>query len=271
MKRVILSYFILATVLLSGCRSDTDVWQDDNTYVVSDVLYPENAKLKQELSKHGGDIWYVVTDYEYDNLGRISKVSRPMYEDGKITGLYSYSIYAYNAKSQLEKITYFHSNLNVGFLNLETYTHSYDNNGNKLKTLIEYPQINRTDSILYFYDKNRLVRENKYDSGIFYNGSTAYTGLVSYTVYEYDNQGHLVKETNYSGIDNTPLGYSTHSYQNGLNVKTETFTYYNMIGETKLREVKRFYDTNRNLIYFESKELSMLSSMSSYEIKYEYY
>ena len=151
----------------------------------------------------------------------------------------AYCTYKYNAKNQLEEIRYFNANLYTGFLNLKTHIYLYDNDGNKLKTVIEYPVINETDSILYFYENNRLVRENEYHYGVFYNDTTAYTGLISYTKYEYDNQGDLIKENYYSGTNDSLLRYSKHSYQNGLNVKTETFVFYNFIGETKLREIRR--------------------------------
>jgi hypothetical protein len=115
------------------------------------------------------------------------------------------------------------------------------------------------------------MREDKYDDG--YHGDEVWNSkLIAYIEYEYDNQGKLIKETSYSATDDTPYTYSVHSYQNGLNVKTEVFIYYNVIGKTKLREIKRYYDKNGNLIYLEPKELSPLSSSTMGGVtKYEYY
>ena len=167
----------------------------------------------------------------------------------------------------------YNANIYAGFLNLWIRTYSYDKNGNKMKEVIEYPQLTfqpRTDSTLYYYKNNRLMRENKYEDGYF--GREPWRSeLIAYIEYEYDNQGQLVKESNYSGIDNTLLRYSIHSYQNGLNVKSETFVFYNVIGKTKLREIRRYFDELDNLIYLESQELSGLSSSLSYISKYEYY
>ena len=275
----LLILFILNLFFFPSCeKNEMDNNSDIHDYTVVDVLYTKDSKLKQisyvesVKSKKSG---IIISQYEYDDWGRISKVSQPMYENGTpifengtIVGLFSYSDYVYNNEGLLEKIINYHSNTYEGFINLETYTYSYDKEGNKLKTLIEYPKINRTDSILYFYDKNRLVRENKYDSGIFYNGSTAYTGLIEYIEYEYDNQGKLVKETNYSGTDNTPYQFSVYYYQNGLNIKTEIFSIKN---DLKVREIKRYYDKNGNLIYLESNELVSYSSAMSYVVKYDYY
>ena len=185
-----------------------------------------------------------------------------MYENETVNGLLSYDIYTYNDKNQLEKIMKYHANLYAGFINLENNMYTYNNNGYKRKMQIEYPQIHQTDSILYFYNKNRLLeREMKYDGFL--------NIVITYIKYEYNNHGELIKETDYSGEDGTPIRISKHSYQNGVNVKTEIF---NCSNDEKIRDIRRIYDKNKNLIYVESKELSIHSSMSPYSLmKYEYY
>ena len=262
----VLILFILTVFLFSSCSKnemDNNFVIDD--YRVQDVLYAKGSKLKQVSNKYGGEIWYLQSEYEYDNLGRISKISHPMYDNGKIVGVIDYEDYVYNTKNQLEEIKCYNNNLYAGFVILRTYKYSYDSDGNKIKEVIS-----QTDSTLYYYDNNRLQREEKYMDGYF--GSEPWRSeLITYIEYEYDNQGNLVKETIYSGTDNTPLQYSVHSYQNGLNIKTEVFIYYNVIGKTNLREIRRYYDENDNLIYVESQELSGLSSSLGYISKYEYY
>jgi hypothetical protein len=136
--------------------------------------------------------------------------------------------------------------------------------------VILYPRALRIDSTLYYYENNLLKRKDEYNDG--YHGKEFWDSkLVAYIEYEYDNQGKLVKETTYSANNDTPLSFSVHSYQNGVNVKTEVFIYYNVIGKTKLREIRRYYDKNDNLIYLESEELSPLSSTASYVAMYQYY
>ena len=311
--QIIAMMFVLPFLLLSCGKNEMDDNSVIDDFRVQNVLYAKGSKLKNISyvesikSKKGG---IITTQYEYDERGRISKVSCPMYEEGTpifengtIIGFFYYSDYVYNNEGLLGKITYYHHNVYEGLLNSETRIYSYDKNGNKIKEMIEYPRANRTDSILYFYENNRLVREDKYDNGIFYQGDIAYTGLrdyieyeydnqgnlvkenyylaytglIKYVEYEYDNQGNLVKENYYSGIDtpfssysssyysgtnNPPYSITKHIYQNGLNVKTE-------IGN--IREIRRYYDKNGNLIYLESKELSPLSSAMSCVKKYEYY
>lgn len=271
-KSVVAVAICLAVMaMFSSCEKPG---MDDN-----DVLHEKSSKLKHISyveSVESKETGMIFIQYEYDEKGRISKVSQPryesgtpMFENGTIIGLFSYSDYVYNSEGLLEKIIYNHFNINAGFLNLRTYTYSYDNNGNKQKEVIEYPQItqNRVDSNLYFYVNNRLIREDKYENGFFGSGPWR-SVLVTYIEYEYDNQGKLIKETNYSGTNNTPLQVSAHSYQNGLKVKTEIF---NSNSQQKIREIRRHYDTNDDLIYLESEELSTYSSTLSYVAKYEYY
>ena len=249
--------FILNVFLLSGCgKSEMDNNSDIDDYItvthdyrVQDVLYAKGSKLKQISKKYGGETWYLDSEYEYDDLGRISKISHPMYDNGSIIGVIDYEDYVYNDKNQLEEIIYYNNNL--------SYKYSYDSDGNKIKEVISSAE---PGSTLYYYNNNRLTREEQYIRNIF----------IAYTEYEYDAHGNLFKETAYSGTDNILLRYSVHSYQDGLNVKTSVFIYYNVIGKTPLREILRYYDENDNLIYVQSNELSILSSYMSYFSKYEY-
>jgi len=264
--------FVFSLVLASCEKNGMDDNSVIHDYRVQNILYAKGSKLKNISyvesikSTKGGSI---ITQYEYDGQGRISKVSQPMYKDGTpifengtIVGLYSYSDYLYNDNGLLEEIIYYHSNLYEGFINLQTTTYSYDKDGNKLKEVIVYPRALpfRADSTLYHYDKNRLKREDKYSDG--YHGKEVWSSkLTTYIEYEYDNQGKLVKEITYSAEDNTPYIITKHIYQNGVNVKTEM---------GNIREIRRYYDKNDNLIYLESEE-SMYSSAMSCVTKYEYY
>lgn len=256
-----LTLFILAIFLVSGCQSNSNEWDwEKDDYIVSDILYANNAKLKQISSKSGNQ-WTVFSEYEYDPLGRISKVSCPLYSDGKKIGDNFYDSYVYNASNQLEKILYYYNNLTT-IENQLIYHHFYNEDGNKQKMLTEYLYNDQRDSILYFYENDRLIQTDKYDGGSIFPGPITIK-------YEYDTQGYLIKETSYSGID--PYEITLHSYQNKLNVKTEIF-YYNM--NVKAKEIRRFYDKNNNLIYLSSNDLlhSALSSSAAatYVLKYKY-
>ena len=245
--------FILTVFLFSGCKNDSNTWDwEDGDYLVSDVLYANGAKLKQVSSK-GENQWYVTSTYAYDQLGRISKVTYPMYASGIIIGDSYYESYVYNTSNQLEKIHNYH-NRNSGFELMSTYHFVYDSDGNQQKKIIEYHYNQQVDSVLYFYENNRLIRTDTYDNGSIIPGPTS-------TIYEYDNQGHLILEASFSAANSTSYGITKHSYQNNLNVKTET---------SSGTLIRRAYDKNNNLIYLSSQELFPYSSRSSGVSKYEY-
>ena len=279
-KNKLLILLVFNLFFFSSCgKNDMNKNIVVHDYRVHGILYAKGSKLKHIsyvesiTSKKNGTI---ISQYEYDKQGRISKESQPMYEDGtpiseggNIVGLFSYSDYVYNNKGLLEKIIYYHSNIYEGFMSYEIKTYSYDKGGNKRKEVIEYPRALpfRTDSTLYYYENNRLKREDKYFDG--YHGNEFLSSkLVSYIEYEYDNQGKLVKEVFYSAEDNKPHRTVVHNYQDGLNVKTEVFN--NYFQNDKFRETRRYYDKNDNLIYLESAELASYSSAMSYVSKYEY-
>jgi hypothetical protein len=244
-------------LLISGCRAtdDDDVGVD---YRTDKILFAHNAKLKQTLScgYFESAIEYIESEFEYDETGKLTKVSRPMYENDKITGLVAYDLYFYNAKNQLEQISNYNLN-NSGFVNLQNTVFVYDDNGNKIKEQMGYPVANVTDYILYFYDNNRLIREESYHRDV----------KESYIDYKYNANGEIIEATSY-GVDNIPYIITKHTYRDGLNIKSEIFIY---ADNTKYREIRRIYDKNDNLIFLESEELSPVSSATSYVLKYEYY
>ena len=253
-KRILLGFFSLIFIITSSCKKE-------NESTVSNVNQ-KNAKLKRILVYSHSDSdkpVNILEEYEYDQ-NRVSKVSFPAYQDGKIVGIIKYDLYAYNSKEQLEKITIFNANINspTGFINLINYSFTYSNDGKKEKQYIEYPQIGSSEYLLYKYSDDRLVKIEKY-------GNT--NQLESYVVNEYDNSGNLVKETSYEK-DNQQYSFTRHLYKNGLNIQSDEFSGKNM---EHSREIFRTYDENKNLIMLESNELSLFSSMMSYVLKYEYF
>lgn len=254
-KAISLGLLSLIFILISSCKYDS--FETD--------AYPKNSKLKRILgytSIHADKPFTIVEEYEYDKENRVSKVSSPAYQDGKITGIIKYDLYIYNSKNQLEKIENFNANLNspTGFINLINTCFTYSSDGKKVKQTMEYPQIGSSEYVLYKYSDDRLVKIEKY-------GNT--NQLESYVLNEYDNSDKLVKETSY-GNDNQPYSYTLHVFKNGLNVQSSVYT-----GAGKnwvhMREQFRTYDKNNNLIVLESNELSLVSSTMSYVLKYEYY
>lgn len=254
-KRILLGLFSLIFIITSSCKKENES--------TDRITNPKNAKLKCILgysSLHSDKPVSIVEEYEYDEKNRISKVSSPAYQDGKIVGIIKYDLYEYNSKEQLEKITNYNANINspTGFINLINYSYTYSNDGNKEKQYIEYPQIGSFEYLLYKYSDNRLVKIEKYGN---------INQLESYVVNEYDNSGNIVKETSY-GKDNQQYSYTQHLYENGQNVQSDVFAGKNI---EHVREIFRTYDENNNLIILESNELSLYSSSMSYVLKYEYF
>ena len=89
--------------------------------------------------------------------------------------------------------------------------------------------------------------------------------LESYTTYTYDKVGKLILELYYEA-NNQLVNYIQHSFTDGLNTRSVTFS---ATGEA-LRKVINTYDSNYNLIRSESKELVSYSSRSDFTAQYEY-
>lgn len=255
--KLLFGLFILIFTFTTSCQKEDDSLENP--------IYPSNAKLKRILGYSTMDPdkpISIVEEYEYDEKGRISKVSSPMYQDGVIVGTIRYDLYEYNSQGQLIKIENYNANSNspTGFINLKNYTYTYSNNGKKEKEYIEYPQIGSFSYTLYKYDKGILSRIEKYgrDSD----------DLENYVVNEYDKLGNLVKETAYRA-DNQPYSYTQHSYEKGLNIQSDIFGGEGM--KIHAREIFKTYDENNNLIIKESNELLSYSSSLSYVLRYEYF
>lgn len=244
---------LLFMVVLVGCQDEEDLFFKDKTY-------SENAPLQRILlypTTDAKDPINIVSEYEYDASGKITKVSSPIYIDGVIKGTSNYDLYEYDAMNRLVKIMSYNANLNAGFLNLRNTIYSYGGDGLKEKEQLEFPQIGSFEYIRYIHQDGRLVKKEHY------NGLD---NLEMYTELAYNQSGELIEENFYSG-DNELFRVTKHSYTNGLQTKSDTFQGLEM---EQLREVKRTFDANRNLILLESNELSILSSAHSHVLRYEY-
>ncbi|MDR1937478.1 MAG: hypothetical protein LBQ73_03125 [Tannerellaceae bacterium] len=268
----LMAAFIGLVLLVSGCGSKLDNdFGGSPDYLTGEVLYPEKARLKCIYVTHYGggrhldisqidpeDV-YIASEYEYDASGRIGKVSSPMYDNGSVSGLYSYDLYIYDSNNRLEKKESYHSNTG-GFINLQNTTYFYGNSGEKIKEQTDYPQTGnlcKSEYTLFEYANKRLVKCERYEC----------RQLTDYVVFEYNADGENIAEKRY---DSDGVLYSTtkHAYIDGLNVKSEV--YQGNADSGKWREINRIYDKNKNLIYLQSEELSPLSSATSFLSIYEY-
>jgi len=246
---------LLIFVFLPGCEKDNNVTRITN--------YAENAKLKRILlyaSIDSEEPIAIDSEYEYDSLGRVQKVTAPMHDDGKIVGTIRYDLYEYNSKGQLARISNYNANINspTGFINLHNRVYFYSDEGLKIKELIEYPQIGSFEYTLFTYSGDKLIKAEKYDN---------MDKLERNNSYEYNVVGELIKEIAYA-YDNAILSVTNTFYKNGVNTLTEVY-WGNQ--EIKTREIRKTYDSSGNLIIKESDELSILSSAMSHVLRYEYF
>lgn len=223
---------------------------------------PSNAKLKQVLLFSNIDSpepINIVSEYEYNEKGLISKVSSPMYENGTIVGTIKYDLYEYNSSGQLLKIMNYNANLNslTGFINLQNTSFLYSRDGKKIKETIGYPIIGASEYKDFEYKSGRLVKAKKY----------THNELESYTDYQYNKSGLLIKESFFASDDKC-LSYTVHTYIGQLQTKSDIYIYSD---NSHYRTINRTFDNNNNLITLESKELSMYSSMMSFVYRYKYY
>lgn len=241
-------------LLLSSCEKESDLPFHDvlqGKGILQRVLLFSDIDSETPLG--------ISEEYEYDDDERVSRVSSPLYEDGEVLGTIWYDLYEYNSLGQLSAIKNFNANSNApsGFINLKNTTYTYTSAGKRKIEHIEYPQINSSEYYLYKYDQNRLVRVEHY-------GST--DQLESYVEREYDEEGYFVRESNYA-YDNQLLSYTKHQYTGGLNTRSDV---YSGSRNEHIRQILKTYDDNFNLSVLDSKELSPVSSMMSYVLRYEY-
>lgn len=247
--------FCLVVISFFSCNKTNDV-------PASVEVYSTNAKLKRiylypfDAAKEPISI---IDEYQYDDLGRISKVTHPFFKDGEVSDIVSYDVYEYNTAGQLIKIKKYNKNLTFGYINIENNIFVYNQTGNKEKEITEYPQINTSQYAIFSYSaNNKLLETQKFDTN---------NKLSSYISNSYNVSGQLVKETFY-GADGAILFYTLHTYSQGL---LSLSVVYGGPQMGKVREVSRKYDNNNNLISVSSKELSPYSSLMDNTLKYEYY
>lgn len=245
--------FLALILIMSSCKKESIGLETDTN--------PSGALLKRTLlygSLEDKNPLSVTEEFEYDPHGILIKTLSPLYNNGKMVGVSRYALYDYNASGQLTNIATYNANLYVGFLNLKNHTFTYNAAGQKDLERIEYPQINSTEMIKYFYQKNQLVKSEKYNN----QGK-----LESYTIYQ--NSGDkVINETLYQA-NNEVNTITKYTYTNGLNTKIEV--YRGNKAADKLREITKNYDSNGNLTLYQSQELSLSSSASSFVLRYEYY
>ncbi len=247
----------LLIILISGCGKDQ--------YPNDEDLQAGNGRLKRILlyqSIEAEEPIAISELYEYDELGRISRVWAPAYEDGSSTGTLWYDLYEYGDSGQLTGKKNFNANRNdpSGFVNLKNFTYIYSSDGNRTEERIDYPLAGLQEHTLFTYYRDKLTKAEKYGNG---------NNLESYIIYAYDHQGRLITGHLYDG-SGLLLGFTTHTWEGGLETRSDEYSIWGS-RRTHVREIIRYYDENHNLSALESHELSLYSSRADFVLKYEYF
>lgn len=255
---------LFANGMVSCDSSDLDkLPQNENPEVafvndeVPQRLSLNNARLKRVVPSSFDSV-YSGKVYEYNSDGKLARISDCMYNGTEVTDTLEYNIYQYDQEDQLVLTSSFTANKNApsGFINLQTQVYIYSKEGKLEKSITYYPVISQSEYNLYKYKNNMLDRKEHYGtSGV----------LESYMTYTYDKVGKLILERYYAA-NNQLVNYIQHSFTDGLNTRSVTFS---ATGEA-LRKVINTYDSNYNLIRSESKELVSYSSRSDFTAQYEY-
>lgn len=250
--------FIL--LLFSSCQ------KENNPFLNS---YKENAKLKQIWIYSSLDPKTLIglqKEYEYDENGNVSRISSPMYVDGKIAGVISYELYEYNSSGQLSEMNEFYNSASdpSGFRNAGEHIYYYSLDGRLEKKTVGTTAGYIRESYFYEYKYGQLMKVKEYNHN---------DELQSYIENQYDNTGNLVKEARFASDGNCTT-YTIHTYSGSQLIKSDEYEYK---GDEHIREIKRTYDKNNNLIILESTELTAnLYGLSSSiyvnsVLRYEYY
>jgi hypothetical protein len=222
-QKLIIGLVGLVMLTVSGC--DKSELNNDTEYRTNEVLYSRNSKLKRVFQCYPDNSSQAISEYEYDNLGRIHKIIYP-------TSDYSYKIYKYNTNGQLTNIFFYSTNSVVNII----FTYTYDTNGNKIKEEIENIDAGTSEYTLYFYENHRNTKSEHYTQGT----------LNFYILYEYNSSNQVEKE--FFSIPNVPDDeppiVTEHAYNEGLLIYSITYN-----GAKNLMwDSKKIYDMNDNLV-----------------------
>jgi hypothetical protein len=230
-------------------------------------ILSEPVRLKEVLkytSLDAKEPMGIEEQYDYNNLGLISKISYYYYGTGPV----KHDLYEYNSREQLIQIKHYYGAdtlLNAAFYQSNSYTYSRE--GKKVKETVEQGDDYVKEYNLFFYTDGRLSRIENYSNGV--NQSVP----LMYTVFEFDDSGQPVREVLHWGNTNVPFKWTINTFSNRLNVKTVIYKNENFEDpENMIRTFKRTFDKNKNLRILEIFQGPASTQVDNYTIfKYVYF
>ena len=157
---------------------------------------------------------WIEEEYEYDMDGKITRISRPGYDNNERIGIYNYDDYFYNDKGLLIRISNYNYNSHYEiFEHLLNTEFEYSQDGHMVQEIFELVRVGTSELTLYYYESDTLIWKEKFDDE---------SNLMLITTYEYDTCGRLSKESEYYS-DSTLVSYKVNFYMKGHLIKTDEF------------------------------------------------
>ena len=249
--------FVFPFMLASCGKNEVENANSDfknHDYRVDNVLYPKGSKLKR-IYNGSGESKTLSVEYSYDNLGKIYRS-----DSGSETGK-SYAIYQYNTVGQLEKIVNYWQYLDNPTNISQTISYSYDVEGNKVKELYEWEDLNsvmQSRYILYQYNGNKLMKQENYEKD----------QLYYYSEYEYKGNKIAREKICTPGSKD----YATRDYYYDQEILIYSISYVDNPKSGFGSDERRYYDQNDNLIKIVGNYpgLSSWSGATSFYVTTEY-
>ncbi|WP_339815381.1 hypothetical protein [uncultured Imperialibacter sp.] len=255
MKNCTLPSIIFLVFAFACQKEDVDSKKDRDNL----PQYSSDAQLQQvtlyglESNSLPGNI---IEFYEYDENDRVARIITP--GTGGLEDIAQYQSFGYNSEGRVSSVSTYVANTGEpnGFLLIEVKNIFYSGDGVKTKESVENPQIGLKKETKFSYEGIRLAKSEEFDN----KGA-----LERYTVYEYNDSGTLKKETAYS-----PTGdlnsYVSHVYEGNRRIHSSFYSF----SEELVKEEKRAYDANGNLVELKSINIALWLSTMSYRLEYTY-
>ncbi|CAD5282635.1 MULTISPECIES: hypothetical protein [unclassified Imperialibacter] len=247
---------VLLLIFAFGCQKE-DVDSKKNRDNLPQ--YSSGAQLQQvtlyglESSSLPGN---VIESYEYDENDRVSRIVTPGV--GGMDDIAQYQSFEYDSEDRVSSVSTYVANTGEpnGFLLIEVKNIFYSGDGVKTKESVENPQIGLKKERKFSYEGILLAKSEEFDN----------KGLLErYTVFEYNDSGTLKKETAYSSTGELN-NYVIHVYDGELRRHSSFYSFNNEL----IKEEKRAYDSNSNLVELKSINKALWLSSMSYRLEYTY-
>ncbi len=177
-KKIAAILTVASTLFVCACGAETETETSTNA---PETSAPVETTATVETTKDAVDGTESDKKIDYSKETRTVKI--PIYDDG-----YEFAIFGFNENNDILRSE------NIPSGGAETY-YTYDEDGKLLKTVNSEGGEER-ERCEYFYDGDRLIRLDVYEKNTF----GANDSIDRYYLYEYDENGKMIREVCKSGV-----------------------------------------------------------------------